>query len=297
MKRCPTCNRTYNDPALGFCTADGTPLVDEAPAYQPPPPPQQPQQYQPAGQQFYPQPAPQMSFGQQAAGRRAGIAKAAFIFGLISLVLFVVALLSMWRFWSSFRYSPSTPGVIEFWATLVVGLLLLGLAMLLGLIGLIQSFRNPARYGGKALAFFGPFLAVLAAAVTLSVFTYARMKAPAQTYTYNYNYNSNSSNYNARPSNSNSYSSNGNASSKPSSSAPMSDDDRYKLFFAASKTGDQKLTLQAYQKIGIFDQNGVPSSDYKSFIAGSITWAFKNTAFIQSINTPDKAREYVNSHM
>lgn len=297
MKRCPTCNRTYNDPALAFCTADGTPLVDEASAYQPPPqqPPQQPQ-YQPAGQQFYP-PPPQMSFGQQAAGRRAGFAKAAFIFGLISLVLFVVAALSMWRFWSSFRYSPTTPGVIEFWATLVIGLLLLGLAMLLGLIGLIQSFRNPARYGGKALAFFGPFLGVLAAAVTLSVFTYARMKAPAQTYTYNYNYNynSNSSNYNARPSNSNGYSSNSNSSSKPSST--MTDDDKYKLFFAASKTGDQKLIVAAYQKIGIVDQNSMPTSDYKTFLAGSVAWAFKNTAFIQSISTPDKAREYVNAHM
>jgi hypothetical protein len=296
MKRCPTCNRTYNDQALGFCTADGTPLVDEATAYQPPPPPQQPQQqpqYQPAGQQFYPQPPPQMSFGQQAVGRRAGAAKAAFIFGLISLVLFVVALLSMWRFWSSFRYSPRMPGVIEFWATLVIGLLLLGLAMLLGLIGLIQSFRNPARYGGKALAFLGPFLGVAAAVITLSLFTYARIKAPAQTYTYNYNYNSNSnsSNYNARTSNSNSYSSNYNASST------MTEDDKYKLFFAASKTGDQKLIVAAYQKIGIVDQNSMPTSDYKTFLGGSIAWAFKNTAFIQSINSPDKAKEYVNAHM
>ena len=27
MKRCPTCNRTYTDPALNFCLEDGTPLV------------------------------------------------------------------------------------------------------------------------------------------------------------------------------------------------------------------------------------------------------------------------------
>ena len=38
MKRCPTCNRTYNDPALAFCPADGTPLVADAPAYQQPAP-------------------------------------------------------------------------------------------------------------------------------------------------------------------------------------------------------------------------------------------------------------------
>ena len=30
MKRCPTCNRTYTDPALNFCLEDGTPLVNAA---------------------------------------------------------------------------------------------------------------------------------------------------------------------------------------------------------------------------------------------------------------------------
>jgi hypothetical protein len=290
MKRCPTCNRTFTDPALAFCTADGTPLVDAAPAYQQPAP--QPQPYQAPGQQFYPQPPPQMSFGQQTAGRRAGFAKAALVFGLISFFLFLVALLRMMMRWGAFRYSGYTPTDVAFWVACVIGFLLLLLAILLGLVGLIQSFRNPARYGGKALAFLGPFLAVVAAVLTVGVFSYARMKAPSPTYTsYNYNYNANT-----YSSNSNTYSSNSNASSKPSSSA-MSEDDRYKLFFAASKTGDQNLIVRAYQKIGIVDQNSMPTSDYKSFLAGSVAWAFKNTAFIQSISTPDKARDYVNAHL
>ncbi|HYY96564.1 MAG TPA: hypothetical protein VE713_18815 [Pyrinomonadaceae bacterium] len=293
MKRCPTCNRTFDDPALAFCTADGTPLVADAPAYQQPPPqqPQQPQ-YQPAGQQFYPPPPPQMSFGQQPAGRSAGFAKTAFILGLISLFLFLVAMLRMLMRWAAFRYNASTPSDVAFWATFVIGFLLLLLAMLLGLIGLIQSFRNPARYGGKALAFLGPFLGVLAAVITLSVFSYARMKAPTQVYTYNTNTYSNSNTYS---SNSNTYSSNSNAS-KPSSST-MTDDERYKLFFAASKTGDKQLALRAFQKIGIVDQSGMPTSEYKSFLAGSFAWALKNTDFIQTIPTADKARDYVNSHM
>jgi hypothetical protein len=29
MKRCPTCNRTFLDEQLGYCTDDGTPLVDQ----------------------------------------------------------------------------------------------------------------------------------------------------------------------------------------------------------------------------------------------------------------------------
>ena len=300
MKRCPTCNRTFDDPALAFCTADGTPLVADAPAYQQPPPqPPQPPQYQPAGQQFYPQPQPQMSFGQQPAGRSAGFARTAFILGLISLFLFLLAMLRMLMRWAAFRYNASTPTDIAFWAMFVIGFLLLLLAILLGLIGLIQSFRNPARYGGKALAFLGPFLGVLAAVITLSVFSYARMKAPSPIYTtYNYNSNTYSSNSNTYSSNSRTYSSNSSTnSSGSSSSSTMTEDDKYKLFFAASKTGDQKLTLQVYQKLGIFDQNGMPGADYKQFLVGSFAWALKNTAFIQSINSPDKARDYVNSHM
>lgn len=30
MKRCPTCNRTFLDEQLSYCTDDGTPLVDQA---------------------------------------------------------------------------------------------------------------------------------------------------------------------------------------------------------------------------------------------------------------------------
>ncbi len=35
MKRCPTCNRTYTDPSLNFCLEDGTPLVPDAPGFDP----------------------------------------------------------------------------------------------------------------------------------------------------------------------------------------------------------------------------------------------------------------------
>lgn len=35
MKRCPTCNHSYTDPTLSFCTEDGTPLVTEIPNTQP----------------------------------------------------------------------------------------------------------------------------------------------------------------------------------------------------------------------------------------------------------------------
>src|SRR5436190_10873941 len=132
MKRCPTCNRTYTDAALSFCPADGTPLVADAPAYQQPAP-QPPPQYQAAGQQYYPQNAPQMSFGQQAAGRSKGFAVAALAFGLISSLLFLVAVLRMWRQWWFFRYNAATPTDFIFWGLSTAGFLVVLLAVLLGL--------------------------------------------------------------------------------------------------------------------------------------------------------------------
>ena len=304
MKRCPTCNRTYADGALAFCTADGTPLVADAPAYQQTP--AQPPPYQAPAQQYYPQQgAPQMSYGQQPARRRKGFAIAALLCGLFSSALLLAAALRMWSRWGAFRYGAHVPADALFWAAFVVGFLLLLLAALLGLIGLVQSFRNPARYGGKALAFLGPFLGVLAAALTVGVFSYARVKAPSASYpSYSYNsntYASNANTYspggNTYSANANTYSANANASAPKSSAAAMSEDDKYRLFYAAAKTGDQRLMAQVSQKIGILDQNGMPTSSYRDFIKNSITWAFRDTEFTRTIDTPEKAKAYVMSHL
>src|SRR5438034_11456926 len=34
MKKCPTCDKTFED-SMKFCQVDGTPLVDDAPAFDP----------------------------------------------------------------------------------------------------------------------------------------------------------------------------------------------------------------------------------------------------------------------
>src|SRR5262249_30338246 len=39
MKRCPTCNRTFDEDWLAFCTDDGTTLVEEGPSSRSEPPP------------------------------------------------------------------------------------------------------------------------------------------------------------------------------------------------------------------------------------------------------------------
>jgi hypothetical protein len=300
MRVCPKCNRTYTDETLFFCTDDGTQLVAAAP---PPPAYQQPapQPPQPAPQQYYQQAqsAPQVSFGQQQARKSKAVAKTAMILGIVSFSLFVVALVRLWYYWGIIsRYNWGGRDSL-FWVVSVPATLFLILAVPLALIAVVMSFKNPARYSGKIHAVAGIIPAAFIAVLVLGCFTYARLKAASYN-AYNrdtYSYNSNS----YSPNSNHSYNSNSNSTtnynSSSSSSGAMSEDDKYRLFYAATKTGDRALMTQAAQKIGILDASGRPTSDYQSFLRNSITWAFKDSEFTKTVDTPEKARAYVMAHL
>ena len=108
----------------------------------------------------------------------------------------------------------------------------------------------------------------------------------------NYNYNSNSnrnSNYNA------SYNSNSNSDS-PSSSSSMTEDEKHRLFQAVGMTKDNQLIQRVLRKLGFMTATGV-SEDYQQFVKEHFAWAMKNLEFVQSVNTPEKARAYVDEHI
>ena len=88
-----------------------------------------------------------------------------------------------------------------------------------------------------------------------------------------------------------------NSSDSRSDSAVLSDDDRHKLFQAAGMTKDQELMLKVMKKIGLFKADSTPAEDYPQFIKDHIAWAVNNTAFVNSVNTPEKAKAYVDEHM
>ncbi len=105
----------------------------------------------------------------------------------------------------------------------------------------------------------------------------------------NINVNSNSnSNYNTNTND------NSNSNSGSDSSSSMSDDDKHKLFQAAGITKDNDLILKVIRKIGFGSGTG---TDYQDFIKAHFPWAMKNLEFIRSVNTPEKARAYVDEHM
>jgi hypothetical protein len=88
--------------------------------------------------------------------------------------------------------------------------------------------------------------------------------------------------------------SNSNASS---SSSSLSDDDKHKLFQAAGMTRDNELIQKVLRKLGFLTADNNVSDDYAPFVKSHMEWATKNYRFIQSVNTVEKARSYVDDHM
>jgi cytoskeletal protein RodZ len=107
------------------------------------------------------------------------------------------------------------------------------------------------------------------------------------------NRNSNSNDNSNANDNDNSSSSTNSSSTTASS---MSSDDKHKLYQAAFQTGDAELIRRVSVKIGIMEEDFTPGANYQSFILEHVTWAARNTEFAQSINTPDKARAYVDQN-
>src|ERR1041384_1842033 len=111
----------------------------------------------------------------------------------------------------------------------------------------------------------------------------------------NANTNTSEANDNTPNVNANSNSSNSNSSSSTSTDS-MSDDDKHKLFQAASMTGDGELVRRVLVKIGLMNEDFTPGDKYSAFMGEHISWGARNYAFIQSVNTPEKARAYVQAH-
>ena len=159
MKRCPNCNQAFEEDWLSFCTQDGTTLVDEPAAYEPPPTiisppdvaqsneraswnppnyasPPQPQWQSPAvTPAWQPPPPPPLPFVQP---QSKSLANAAMVIGIISITVG----------WLCFGPVPAI------------------IAIILGGIALSQVKKNPERVGGKPAALVG----IITGGVTLVIY-------------------------------------------------------------------------------------------------------------------------------
>ena len=76
----------------------------------------------------------------------------------------------------------------------------------------------------------------------------------------------------------------------------MSDDDKHKLYYAAGLTGEGEVVRRVSVKLGLVDDDFTPRENYDKFVREHIGWIMHNRDFIQTVNTPEKARAYVNEH-
>jgi hypothetical protein len=138
-------------------------------------------------------------------------------------------------------------------------------------------------------------LGLIVVIIAVGLIWYFRSGSSGSTSGRNSNFNLNiNRNSNANVSESSS-DSNDNPSS--SSSSSMSDDERHKLYHAASATKDTDTMVRVWKKLGLTGADGTPNENYTTFAREHIGWLFRNSDFLQEVNTEEKARAYVNAHI
>jgi hypothetical protein len=129
------------------------------------------------------------------------------------------------------------------------------------------------------------------AAVAAGVYFYYQQQRPMMTNrNSNFNINTNTN----RGSNSNTST---DSSDETAPLSSLSDDDKHKLFHAAGAANDMVLFQRVMTRLGLFKSDGSPSDDYANFIGAHVGWLLRNSDFAQTVDTPEKARAYVNEHL
>jgi len=119
------------------------------------------------------------------------------------------------------------------------------------------------------------------------IYLFTRPARPNRNYNFNVSTNRNS--------NSNDNSSNSNSSS--TSDSTMSKDERHKLYYAALLTGDTELIRRVEVKINVLEDDFTQGAKFQAFVEEHATWTINNMDFIQSVDTAEKARAYINDHI
>ena len=110
------------------------------------------------------------------------------------------------------------------------------------------------------------------------------------------NRNSNSNDNSDITTNLNDNDNSSNTNSSSSSTSSLSNDDKHKLYHAAFVTGDEALVRRVSVKLGLMNDDYTPGEEMAQFLASHAVWTFNNRDFIQTIDTAEKARTYVDEN-
>jgi hypothetical protein len=144
-------------------------------------------------------------------------------------------------------------------------------------------------------------LGLIVVAIAGGLIYYLVSRPPVRSRDYNFNVstnrNSNSNDNSDFTTNRNDNDNSSNSNSSSSSASSISDEDKHRLYHAAGMTGDSELINRVNVKLGLLNEDFTPGDDYQNFVVAHVDWAIRNTDFINSINTAEKARAYVNAHI
>jgi hypothetical protein len=145
-------------------------------------------------------------------------------------------------------------------------------------------------------------LGLLVVAIAACALYFLVWRSPARRrLDYNYNIstnrNSNSNDNSDFTANTNDNDNSSNSNSSSSSASTIGEDDKHKLYQAAMITGDSEVLRRVSVKIGIMDEDFTPGRDHEKFVEEHVSWVLTNTDFIQSINSEEKARAYIQTHL
>jgi len=131
--------------------------------------------------------------------------------------------------------------------------------------------------------------------VVVGVVIYFVQRKPTRSVVDNVNVTTNRNDNTNADSNTNA-NSNSNSTSSSTSVNSMSDDDKHKLYQAAAMTGDQEMIRRVSVKLGLMNEDYTQGEQYIFFLKDHVVWGYRNSEFIQSLDTKEKAVAYVNEH-
>jgi len=95
----------------------------------------------------------------------------------------------------------------------------------------------------------------------------------------------------------------GGAASRDLMTARLSEDEKHRLYAAALAASESPVDSEIFKRvcrqIEIFDATAKPNDRYMAFVSAHLDWATKaqTEEFRSQINTPEKARQYINQHL
>ena len=131
------------------------------------------------------------------------------------------------------------------------------------------------------------------------IYLFTRPARSNRNYNFNIstNRNSNSNDNSDFSSNRNTNDNSSNSNSSSTSDSTMSKDEKHKLYYAALLTGDTELIRRVEVKIDVLEDDFTKGAKFQAFVEEHATWTINNMDFIQSVDTAEKARAYINDHI